>query len=150
MRARLLERQLAFACVAVLAVAVSLAVTTRHQAGARAAALPQPVGSYTALVGSSNSGSSSGSSSGSGGTTAGGRPTACGVVIEPGTVGISSPVLPCGMRLYLDYHGRHVLAPVIGRGPSAPGREFDLTRALARRLGIAGVRRIRWSYAGGS
>jgi rare lipoprotein A len=121
--------------VALLAVAVSLAVTERHQAHTRAAALPPSQGSYTALVGSSSA-------------KALGQTTTCGVVIGPDTMGVASPVLPCGLRLYLTFRGRHVLAPVIGRGPSGPGREFDLTQPLARRLGIAGVRRIHWSYAG--
>jgi rare lipoprotein A (peptidoglycan hydrolase) len=37
---------------------------------------------------------------------------------------------------------------VIDRGPTVPGREFDLTPALARRLGLTGVQSIHWSYAG--
>ena len=135
MRRILAERQLVLGAVALLAVAVSLAVTARHQAGLRAALLPPSQGSYTALVGSS-------------GAKEVGQETACGVVVGARTMGIASPVLPCGVRLYLSFRGRHVLAPVIGRGPSGPGREFDLTQALARQLGIAGVRRVRWSYAG--
>jgi rare lipoprotein A (peptidoglycan hydrolase) len=123
------------AAMALLAVAISLAVTERHQARVRAALLPPSQGSYTALVGSS-------------GAREVGRTTACGVVVGSRTMGIASPVLPCGVRLYLTFRGRHVLAPVIGRGPSGPGREFDLTQALAQQLGIAGVRRVRWSYAG--
>lgn len=120
---------------ALLAVAVSLALTARQQAGLRAASLPPSQGSYNALVGSS-------------GARAVGQTTACGIVVGSSTMGIASPVLPCGVRLYLTYRGRHVLAPVIGRGPSGPGREFDLTQALARQLGITGVRRVSWSYAG--
>jgi rare lipoprotein A (peptidoglycan hydrolase) len=123
------------AAVALLAVAISLAVTERHQARVRAALLPPSQGSYTALVGSS-------------GAREVGQTTACGVVVGSRTMGIASPVLPCGVRLYLTFRGRHVLAPVIGRGPSGPGREFELTQALAQQLGIAGVRRVRWSYAG--
>jgi len=41
-----------------------------------------------------------------------------------------------------------VLTRVIDRGPSVPGREFDLTEALAHRLGLVGVQRVTWSYAG--
>jgi rare lipoprotein A (peptidoglycan hydrolase) len=52
------------------------------------------------------------------------------------------------VKLYIDYEGRHVLTQVIDRGPSEPGREFDLTDALAKRLGLVGVQRITWSYAG--
>jgi hypothetical protein len=134
-RRLLAERQLLLGAVALLAVAVSLAVTERHQARVRAASLPPSQGSYTALVGSS-------------GARAVGQTTTCGFVVGSRTMGIASPVLPCGVRLYLTFRGRHVLAPVIGRWPAAPGLQFDLTRALARRLGVSGVRRIRWSYAG--
>jgi rare lipoprotein A (peptidoglycan hydrolase) len=40
-----------------------------------------------------------------------------------------------------------VLVQVIDRGPYVPGRQFDLTDALARRLGLRGVQQIHWSYA---
>jgi hypothetical protein len=123
------------AAVAILAVAVSFAVTARHERKA-AAALPAPHGSYTALVAAS-------------GSRVVGKTTACGIEIGRRTMGISSPVLPCGVRLYLTYRSRHVLASVIGRGPQSGGAEFAVTPALARRLGVTGVRRLRWSYAGG-
>jgi len=56
-------------------------------------------------------------------------------------------VLPCGARIYITFRGKHVLTQVIDRGPVVPGRQFDLTDALARLLGLSGVQRIRWSYA---
>jgi hypothetical protein len=74
-------------------------------------------GSYSALVAAS-------------GPRAIGKKTACGIVIAPRTLGISSPVLPCGTRLYLNYGTRHVLAPVVSRGPEATGAEFAVTPAL--------------------
>ena len=49
-------------------------------------------------------------------------------------------------RLYLTYHGTRVLTQVIDHGPHGPGRQFDLTEALARRLGLSGVQRVEWSY----
>ncbi len=133
MRQALVQRQLVLVATTVLAIAVSLAVTTRpgHKA---TAALPPPVGSYTALVATANAKLT-------------GKTTACGVLLAPRTVGISSPVLPCGVRIYLSRGGRHVLASVIGRGPTAPGAEFAITAALAHRLGITGLRRVHWSYA---
>ena len=70
-----------------LAIAISLAITARHGRSA-AASLPPPQGDYTALVGASGAG-------------AVGTRTACGVVIAAHTAGIASPVLPCGVRLYL-------------------------------------------------
>jgi hypothetical protein len=132
-RRLLAERQLMLAAVAVLAAAVALAVTTRHQAHARQAALPATEGSYSALAGAA-------------GPKSLGRTTSCGVVVGPRTMGVSSPVLPCGVRLYLAFRTRHVLVSVIG-GAAGTGREFDLTAPLARKLGVEGVRRIRWGYA---
>ncbi len=134
MRGRLAQREVGLLCVAVIAIAVSLAITTRDKHKAEAAALPPPVGSYTALLAAS-------------GPRAVGTKTRCGVVIGTQTMGISSPVLACGVRLYLTYRGRHVLAAVIGRGPSAPGAEFAVTPALSHKLGLTGVKRVRWSYA---
>jgi hypothetical protein len=133
MRQVVVQRQLVLVAVTVLAIAVSLAVTTRpgHKA---AAALPAPVGSYTALVATAGSKSA-------------GKKTACGVLVSSRTVGISSPVLPCGVRLYVSRGTRHVLASVIGRGPTPPSAEFAITQALAHRLGITGLRRVHWSYA---
>lgn len=137
MTRRLSQREVALGGVALLAVAVSLAVTA--QTRGPAPALPPPQGSYTALAGST-------------GPAVFGKKTVCGVVIGSATVGVSNPVLPCGVRLYISYRGRHVLTEVIGRGPSGrgrdAGRQFDLTVALARELGLAGVKRIQWSYAG--
>jgi hypothetical protein len=133
-RGRLAQREVGLLCVAVLAVAVSFAITTRDKHQAAAASLPPPVGSYTALAAAS-------------GQRVVGTKTRCGVVIASRTMGISNPVLACGVRLYLTYRGRHVLAPVIGRGPSTPGAEFAVTPALARKLGLTGVKRVRWSYA---
>lgn len=133
MRLGLAQRQAALAGVALLAAAIALAVTSGRHTPART--LPPPVGSYTALAGSS-------------GVTAYGRRTACGQIIGPKTEGVAHPVLPCGVKIYITYEGRHVLTQVIDRGPTTPGREFDLTEALANRLGLVGVQRVTWSYAG--
>ena len=95
---------------------------------------PQPVGSYLALAGSS-------------GAAAFGRKTACGGVITQDTEGVAHPTLPCGARIFVTFHGHTVLVPVVDRGPYTSGRQFDLTDALARRLGLSGVQEIHWSYA---
>ena len=133
MRRALAERQVMLAGVAVLGVAVSLAFTTRQDHAKEVAALPAPVGSYTALAAATAARS--------------GTDPACGVEITPRLVGIFSPVLPCGVRLYVTRGSHHVLASVVGRAPTAQGAELGLTAALAHRLGINGVKRIRWSYA---
>ena len=125
-------REVALAGLALLAATIALAVAaqTRTRNGAAA----EPVGSYVALAGSS-------------GPQAFGRHTACGGVLGPDTEGVAQPTLPCGVRLFITYRGQTVLTQVVDRGPYEPGRQFDLTDALARRLGLQGVQQIRWSYA---
>jgi rare lipoprotein A (peptidoglycan hydrolase) len=132
-RARLAQREIALAGVALLAALVSLAlVGGRSKPGAD---LPKPAGSwYPAVAGVRPLGGF-------------GRKTACGEVLRPTTLGVSHPVLPCGAKIYIEFDGRHVLTQVIDRGPFVPGRELDLTAPLAERLGLAGVQRVRWAYA---
>jgi len=72
---------------------------------------------------------------------------ACGVVVGPRTMGIAHPVLPCGVKLFVEYKGKTVLTQVIDRGPSVAGRRFDLTKALAATLGLQGTRLVRWRFA---
>jgi hypothetical protein len=56
-------------------------------------------------------------------------------------------VLPCGVRLYIRFRGKEVLTQVIDRGPSVPGRDFDITKALANRLDLHGPQTIQWRFA---
>ena len=73
--------------------------------------------------------------------------TACGQPIGPQTLGVAHPVLPCGVKIFISYGDTVVLTQVIDRGPAVPGRDFDLTRPLAARLGLEGTQQIRWRYA---
>jgi rare lipoprotein A (peptidoglycan hydrolase) len=73
--------------------------------------------------------------------------TSCGQRLGPKTLGVAHPVLPCGVKLFISYKDKVVLTQVVDRGPSVPGREFDVTRALARKLGLDGTQQIRWRYA---
>jgi rare lipoprotein A (peptidoglycan hydrolase) len=125
-------RQVVLAALALLAAAGALAVAAQTRGGDTKS--PQPEGSFVALAGSS-------------GPRAFGRRTACGGVIHPDTIGLAHPTLPCGARVFITYGGKTVLAQVVDRGPYVPGRQFDLTDALARRLGLRGVQQIRWAYA---
>ena len=132
MRPVIAQREVALAGLALLAAVVSLAVT--EQTRQSSSTTPQQEGSYTALAGSS-------------GPAAFGHRTACGGVIDPDTIGVSHPTLPCGARVFITYKGAKVLTQVVDRGPYVPGRQFDLTDALARRLGLRGVQEIHWAYA---
>jgi rare lipoprotein A (peptidoglycan hydrolase) len=130
--ARLAQRELTLGAVALLAAMVALAVTAKTRSSGTD--LPRAVGYYAALADSS-------------GAAAFGRHTACGVVIGPDTEGVAHPTLPCGASIYVSFRGRHVLTQVIDRGPRVRGRQFELSDALARRLGLSGIRTIHWSYA---
>ena len=77
-----------------------------------------------------------------------GETTACGVALEPDTLGVAHPVLPCGVALVLSAGGREIRTEVIERGPAGTQTRFDVTPALADNLGIAGRERIRWRFAG--
>jgi rare lipoprotein A (peptidoglycan hydrolase) len=75
------------------------------------------------------------------------RKSACGVRIGTATVGVAHPVLPCGVKLYVQFHGKTVLTHVIDRGHTVPGREFDLTQALAKLLRVQGTQTIQWRFS---
>ena len=81
------------------------------------------------------------------GPTAAHRRTACGKPFLPTTEGVAHPVLPCGVRLYIRFQGREVLTQVVDRGPNVPGRDLDITKALANRLDLHGTQTIQWRFA---
>ena len=131
-------RAVALAAAALLAGVVAVAVARPESPHQHAGSLPEPVGApdggwYEALAG----------------VAAGGFPrrSACGYRLTRKTLGVAHPVLPCGARLYLLYGSRQVLTQVVDRGPAGPGRELDLTPALARVLHVRGIRRVQWAYA---
>lgn len=68
-----------------------------------------------------------------------GGPLACGGSLGYGQLGVAHKTLPCGTKVTIRYRGREVTVPVIDRGPYVGGREWDLTGAVARRLGFDGV-----------
>lgn len=70
-----------------------------------------------------------------------GSPLGCGGTLRPGTIGVAHKTMRCGQRLRICVQ-RCATARVIDRGPYAGAREFDLTQALAGRVGFRGVGRI--------
>jgi hypothetical protein len=74
--------------------------------------------------------------------------TSCGSTLDSGAMGIAHPVLPCGVDLVVSFGGRQVRTEVVQRGPVSGGRDFDLTQALAERLGVHGRKKIQWRFAG--
>jgi hypothetical protein len=131
------QRVVGLAAVALLAAVVALAVSARgdsKRATTLAQRVPAPGGGwYHATAGVARPRL--------------GAHTACGHVLRPTTKGIADPVLPCGAKIFIGFGKTEVLTQVIDRGPSVPGRRFDLTRALADELGIRGVQPVRWAFA---
>ena len=119
------------AAVALVAVAIVFAVH-RHSS---TATLPVAAGPwYTALAAPYT-------------PSKGRTKSACGVAIGTKTIGVSHELLPCGVKLYVEYKGKQVLTQVIDRGHTVPGREFDLTQALAKLLRLDGTQTIQWRFA---
>ena len=74
--------------------------------------------------------------------------TACGEALGPSTAGVAHPVLPCGAELLLEHEGSRARTEVVAKGAVEGGRTFDVTPALAQRLGISGDAVVRWRFAG--
>jgi rare lipoprotein A (peptidoglycan hydrolase) len=68
-----------------------------------------------------------------------GTRTACGTKLTKSTIGVANKTLPCGMQVAIYFHGQTLTVPVIDHGPYVAGRDWDLTAATARVLGIDGV-----------
>lgn len=65
-----------------------------------------------------------------------GRRTACGQKLTSRLMGTAHKTLPCGTVVHFRYKGRRATARVVDRGPYARGVEYDLTWAVARKLGV--------------
>lgn len=76
-----------------------------------------------------------------------GRPGDCGWLLVRRTQGVIHPVLPCGTRIYLAYGERVALTRVVAQSPVGDGRQVDVTPRLAQRLGLTGVREVRWTFS---
>ena len=125
-------RAAALAGVAIVALAVALAISHHRTHGA---SLPTPAGTwYTALAAPYTPSTTT-------------KKSACGVAIGPSTAGVAHPVLPCGAKIYVKLGSKQVLTQVIDRGHVVPGREFDVTQALAKLLGLQGTQTIQWRFA---
>ena len=132
MNPSLVLRALVLAAVALLAAVATLATRNAREVDARAG-LPAPVAWYEARAAPY------------GQTTK--RRTACGQILDDETRGVAHPLLPCGVKVFLAFRDQEVLTQVIDRGPSVPGREFDVTKPLADQIGLHGTQQIRWGFA---
>lgn len=139
MTAEVVQRTVALAAVALVAAVGALALTGAAAQGEDAAPGPEPVpvaavGSYEALAGSR-------------GAAGDAEKTGCQRILTARSLGVSHPVLPCGAKIFISYRGTEVLTEVIDTKLKRPGRQFELTEALAQRLGIEGTQRIQWRFA---
>jgi hypothetical protein len=74
----------------------------------------------------------------------------CGFVLSSGSLGLSSPLYPCRTKIWLHYNGADVLTQVISRSAPPPGSNFEISPALARKLGLNETREIQWRFAAAS
>jgi rare lipoprotein A (peptidoglycan hydrolase) len=135
----LAQREIALAGVALLAVVTALAIAALARGSDDTPAAPRsvPVAGeswYRALAAPYR-------------VDRGRRRTLCGYRATSSLLGVAHPVLPCGAMLFVSYGGTQVLTEIVDRGTGVPGREFDVTTALARRLGLHGTQPIEWRFA---
>ena len=132
------QRAVVLAGIALLASVAALALSARGEP-AVAEGEPRSVptadgGWYTALAASR-------------GLARDAERTTCGLVLTGRSLGVSHPTLTCGAKIVVEYDGTQVLTEVIDRRLKEPGRQFELTEALARRLDLEGTQEIRWRFA---
>ena len=133
----LAQREIALAGVALLAVVAAVAITTvARSAGDDPAGSQRPLATewYRALAGPYDFPEEA-------------EQTACGHPADDSTRGVAHPVLPCGAKITILFGDRAILTQVVDRGPGVPGREFDVTRPLAREIGLTSIQPIRWRFA---
>ncbi len=135
------QRVLALAGAALLAGVLAVAVAHQTRTSARAAG-PQPAvgagtGWHTAVAGVT------------GDYPDAGKRSRCGWLLQPDTLGVVHPVLPCGAKLFVELNGKRVYTEVVDRAPVPSREDFALTPALADRLGLTGTRDVRWAFARG-
>ena len=134
----MLQRTIVLAAVALLGTVGALALTSRDDASAIGTG-PRPVptpdgGWYTALAGSR-------------GVAGDAERTTCRKILTVRSLGVSHPTLPCGAKVFVRYDGTELLTEVIDTRLKEPGRQFELTEALTRRLELEGTQEIQWRFA---
>jgi hypothetical protein len=137
MQGSLGEHLVLLAAVALLGGVIALAVGERRSTDATSAALTSavaPGGWNQAFAGSR-------------GPVGDAQRTTCGQILTAESLGVTHPVLPCGAKLVLRHDGTQVLTEVIDNALVEPGRQLELTEALARMLAVEGTEEIEWRFA---
>ena len=68
--------------------------------------------------------------------------TASGQKFNPNALTAAHKTLPFGTKLKVTHKGRSVIVRINDRGPFIKGRQLDLSRAAARKIGCVGVCRV--------
>jgi hypothetical protein len=134
---QLAQRLAVLAAVALLGATSALAVVERRSEPTPSdvlAGLRGPVAWTTAFAGSR-------------GPAGDAQRTTCGQVLGPDSLGATHAVLPCGTRIVLRNGGTEVLTEVIDNALVEPGRQLEVTEALAELLGIEGTVEVEWRFA---
>jgi predicted RNA-binding Zn-ribbon protein involved in translation (DUF1610 family) len=131
------QRLVLLAAVALLAAIAAAAIVEQREADEGAAALtsaPAPAGWNVAFAGSR-------------GPTGDAQRTTCGQVLAPQSLGVTHPVLPCGAKVILRSGDTEILTEVIDNALAEPGRQLEVTEALAQLLEIEGTVELEWRFA---
>ena len=131
------QRLVLLAGIALVAAVSAVAVIEQRATDPGAAALtsaPAPAGWNTAFAGSR-------------GATGDAQRTTCGQVLARESLGVTHPVLPCGAKVVLRYGDTRVLTEVIDNALVEPGRQLEVTEALAGMLGVDGTVELEWRFA---
>lgn len=131
------HRLLVLGGVALLACVIALAVVERRsqEDGAAALANATAPASWNAAF------------AGSRGQTGDAERTTCGQVLAATALGVTHPVLPCGAKIVLRNGERVVLSEIVDNALVEPGRQLEVTEALARILRLKGTSEIEWRFA---
>jgi hypothetical protein len=131
------QRLVFLAGVALVAAVAAIAVVEQRAQDTRSTSLtsaPAPSGWNVAFAGSR-------------GPVGDAQRTTCGQVLTPESLGVTHPVLPCGAKVVLRAGGSQVLTEVIDNALVEPGRQLEVTEALATLLGLDGTVEIEWRFA---
>lgn len=137
MPALLGQRLIVLAAVALLAAVAAVAIVEQLDADEGAAALtsaPAPAGWNIAFAGSR-------------GATGDAQRTTCGQVLASQSLGVTHPVLPCGAKVILRSGDTQILTEVIDNALVEPGRQLEVTEALAKMLEIDETVELEWRFA---
>ena len=131
------QRLVLLAGVALVSAVSAMAIIEQRSSDPGAAALtsaPAPAGWNTAFAGSR-------------GPSGDAQRTTCGQVLASESLGATHPVLPCGAKVVLRYGDTQVLTEVIDNALVEPGRQLEVTEALAEMLGLDGTVELEWRFA---